>query len=104
MHVVSDVGVDGADRDQLLMLAAALGDASDQPIAAAIAQAGRDWFGALPQVRDVSSVTGGGVARSVLSYLVREEHVLGLRLRRIRGSVGTRRLHDHGPRRWRIPG
>lgn len=39
--MVSDVGVDGADRDQLLMPAAALEDASDQPIAAAIAQAGR---------------------------------------------------------------
>ncbi|MDO8307173.1 MAG: hypothetical protein Q7V58_02305 [Actinomycetota bacterium] len=64
------VGVDGADPDHLLMLAAALEDASDQEIAAAIAQAGRDSLGALPPLRD-SSTPGLGVARTVLSDLVR---------------------------------
>lgn len=64
---VSDVVVaDGQDRERVLRYAAAVEDASEHPIARAVAQAARDEFGVLLSVADFTNVQGLGVRGSVL--------------------------------------
>ncbi|MEZ5239649.1 MAG: heavy metal translocating P-type ATPase [Microthrixaceae bacterium] len=55
----------GVDRDEALALAGALEDASEHPIAAAIAAAARDLRGALPPVGEFRNEQGLGVVGTV---------------------------------------
>jgi P-type Cu+ transporter len=55
------VAVTGAPRAEVLRLAGALEDASEHPIARAIARAARDEVGALPAVQDFANHEGLGV-------------------------------------------
>ncbi|MGH3519124.1 MAG: heavy metal translocating P-type ATPase [Haloechinothrix sp.] len=56
VHVAEDV-----DADEVLRLAGALEDASEHPIAQAIARGARDKVGALPAVEEFTNVEGLGV-------------------------------------------
>ncbi|HWJ65506.1 MAG TPA: heavy metal translocating P-type ATPase [Nocardioides sp.] len=55
------VAAEGEDADQVLRHAGALEDASEHPIARAIADAARERFGTLPAVEDFANVEGLGV-------------------------------------------
>ncbi len=61
MALVDVVTVDGTDRDDVLRLAGALEDASEHPVAKAIAIAARDRVGRLPEVEGFANVEGLGV-------------------------------------------
>ncbi|MFN8034107.1 MAG: heavy metal translocating P-type ATPase [Mycobacterium sp.] len=65
MTVVDVVPATGQDADELLALAAAVEDASEHPIAQAIAQAGRDRFGTLKAVTAFTSSAGRGVTGTI---------------------------------------
>jgi P-type Cu+ transporter len=62
MALVGVVAADGQDPDEVLELAGALEDASEHPVAAAVATAARGRLGALPPVSDFASTRGVGVA------------------------------------------
>ena len=70
MTVVDVVPATGQDADELLGLAAAVEDASEHPIAQAIAQAGRDRFGTLKPVIEFTSSAGRGVTGTIDSLAV----------------------------------
>ena len=70
MTVVDVVPAPGQDADELLALAAAVEDASEHPIAQAIAQAGRDRFGTLEPVTAFTSSAGRGVTGTIDSLAV----------------------------------
>lgn len=57
--------VHGLDRKQLLAVAGGLENASEHPIARAVAEAARESEGTLPTVTDFSSAPGGGVSGRV---------------------------------------
>ena len=61
MSLVDIVAADGTDEEQLLALAGAVEDASEHPIAAAIAAGARDRVGKLPPVQDFTATQGLGV-------------------------------------------
>jgi Cu+-exporting ATPase len=61
MSLVDVVPVAGVARDEVLRLAGALEDASEHPIAAAIAAAARDELGSLPRVESFANRAGLGV-------------------------------------------
>ena len=61
MSIVEVIPVDGVEVDDVLRLAGALEDASEHPIAQAIANGARDRLGTLPAVDDFSSLEGLGV-------------------------------------------
>ncbi|HVM40927.1 MAG TPA: heavy metal translocating P-type ATPase, partial [Acidimicrobiia bacterium] len=61
MTLVDVVPVDGVDGDDLLRTVAAVEDASEHPIAQAVAAAGRERSGALPPVEAFRSSQGLGV-------------------------------------------
>jgi P-type Cu+ transporter len=61
MALLDVVPADGEDRDQVLRLAGALEDASEHPIARAVADAARDQGGRLSKVEDFANVEGLGV-------------------------------------------
>lgn len=61
MALIDVVAVDGVDGDEVLRLAGALEDASEHPIAQAIAAGARDRIGTLPAVEDFASLEGLGV-------------------------------------------
>ena len=63
-HVVA---ADGESADDVLRFAGAVEDASEHPIARAIADAGRDRLGTLPPVEDFANVEGLGVQGVVVS-------------------------------------
>ncbi|MDO9407136.1 cation-translocating P-type ATPase [Patulibacter sp.] len=65
-----DVAVDGADEELALRLAGALEDASEHPIARAIAAGARERAGALPGVVGFRSLDGLGVAGTVDGHAV----------------------------------
>ena len=65
MTVVDVVPAPGQDADELLALAAAVEDASEHPIAQAIAQAGRDRFGTMEPVTAFTSSAGRGVTGTI---------------------------------------
>jgi len=65
MTVVDVVPATGQGADELLGLAAAVEDASEHPIAQAIAQAGRDRFGTLKPVIEFTSSAGRGVTGTI---------------------------------------
>jgi Cu+-exporting ATPase len=61
MSLVDVVAADGVDEDLLLRLAGALEDASEHPIARAVAAAARDRVGTLPPVTGFAAREGLGV-------------------------------------------
>ena len=61
MALVDVVAVDGVDPDEVLRLAGALEDASEHPIAQAIANGARDRTGTLPPVEGFANLEGLGV-------------------------------------------
>ena len=61
MTLVDVVAADGEDADEVLRLAGALEDASEHPIARAIAAGARERVGTLPAVEDFANVEGLGV-------------------------------------------
>jgi Cu+-exporting ATPase len=61
MTLVDVVAADGQDADEVLRLAGALEDASEHPIARAVATAARERAGSLPSVEDFANVEGLGV-------------------------------------------
>ncbi len=65
MEVAAVVSADGVPADELLRLAAGAEDASEHPIARAIADHGRERFGALPAVEHFSNRAGLGVQARV---------------------------------------
>jgi P-type Cu+ transporter len=60
----------GVDEDEVLRLAGALEDASEHPIAAAIARGARDRIGSLPAVEGFANVEGLGVQGIVDGHAV----------------------------------
>ncbi|NYG58659.1 Cu+-exporting ATPase [Nocardioides daedukensis] len=61
MTLLDVIAADGEDPDQVLRLAGALEDASEHPIAQAIAKGATDRVGDLPDVADFANVVGLGV-------------------------------------------
>ncbi|MDX6553770.1 MAG: P-type Cu+ transporter [Gaiellales bacterium] len=61
---------DGADADDVVRLAGALEDASEHPIARAIARGARDRVGELPEAEDFTNVEGLGVQGNVAGHAV----------------------------------
>ena len=61
MTLLDVVTVEGTDRGEVLRLVGALEDASEHPIARAIANAARDHFGQLSPVDDFANLQGLGV-------------------------------------------
>jgi Cu+-exporting ATPase len=61
MALIEVIAVDGVDPDEVLRLAGALEDASEHPIAQAIAAGARDRTGALPAVEGFTNLEGLGV-------------------------------------------
>ena len=61
MTLLDVIAADGQDSDEVLRLAGAIEDASEHPIARAVANAARDRFGALPAVEDFTNIEGLGV-------------------------------------------
>ncbi|MEO5834506.1 MAG: heavy metal translocating P-type ATPase, partial [Nakamurella sp.] len=70
MRLVDVVPATGTDADQLLRLAGALEDASEHPIAAAIAAGARNRVGDLPKVESFASTQGLGVHGVVHGHAV----------------------------------
>jgi Cu+-exporting ATPase len=70
MELVAVHAGDGVDEDEVLRLAGALEDASEHPIAAAIARGARERVGALPAVEDFTNVEGLGVQGIVDGHAV----------------------------------
>jgi len=61
MTLVDVIAADGEDADEVLQLAGALEDASEHPIAQAVATGARDRVGALPTVEGFANIEGLGV-------------------------------------------
>jgi Cu+-exporting ATPase len=61
MALVGVHAVDGVDEAEVLRLAGAVEDASEHPIAAAVARGARDRIGELPSVAEFTNVEGLGV-------------------------------------------
>jgi P-type Cu+ transporter len=70
MALVDVVTVDGTEPDDALRLAGALEDASEHPIANAIATAARERTGALPAVEGFANIEGLGVSGVVDDHAV----------------------------------
>ncbi|MGR4880491.1 heavy metal translocating P-type ATPase [Streptomyces sp. LARHCF249] len=65
MRLTEVVAAAGEDEGEILRLAGALEDASEHPIAAAIAQAARERLGSLPPVTGFANTRGRGVTGTV---------------------------------------
>ncbi len=65
MSLVGVVAADGEDPDEVLRLAGALEDASEHPVARAVADGARERVGALPPVEGFTSRDGLGVQGTV---------------------------------------
>ena len=70
MTMVDVVAADGEDVDQVLRLAGALEDASEHPIALAVADGAREKGGELPAVEDFANLEGLGVQGIVDGHAV----------------------------------
>jgi Cu+-exporting ATPase len=70
MTLLDVVAAAGEDRDQVLRLAGALEDASEHPIARAIATGASDQIGDLPAVEEFTSIEGLGVQGIVDGHAV----------------------------------
>ncbi|MFZ3495832.1 heavy metal translocating P-type ATPase [Streptomyces sp. 5.8] len=96
MRLVAVVPAEGEDKDEVLRLAGGLEDASEHPIAAAIANAAREQLGPLPAVTGFANTQGRGVAGQVEARTVRagraawleeQGQVLGQELGRARDAA-----------------
>ncbi len=78
MALIDVIAGDGVDEDEVLRLAGALEDASEHPIARAIATAARSRLGSLDPVEGFANLEGLGVRGVVDGHavLVGREHVL----------------------------
>jgi P-type Cu+ transporter len=65
MRLVDVLPANGATRAEVLRLAGALEDASEHPIARAVAAAAREEVGALPPVKEFEALPGAGVVGRV---------------------------------------
>jgi Cu+-exporting ATPase len=71
MSLVDVAAAPGQDADELLRLAGGVEDASEHPVAAAVAAGARDRLGVpLPAVQDFSSTQGLGVSGVVAEHVV----------------------------------
>lgn len=70
MTLLEVIGGDGTDRATLLRYAGGVEDASEHPVARAIARDARAQLGALPAPADFTGVTGGGVHGTVDGHAV----------------------------------
>ncbi|NEK93380.1 copper-translocating P-type ATPase [Modestobacter muralis] len=70
MTLLDVIAVDGEDTDEVLRLAGALEDASEHPIAQAIAAAARDRSGPLPAIAGFTNAAGLGVQGIVEGHAV----------------------------------
>ncbi len=70
MRLVDVVPLNGATRPEILRLAGALEDASEHPVARAVAAGARAEVGSLPQVADFENRPGTGVTGMVDGHLV----------------------------------
>lgn len=70
MALADVVAADGEDADEVLRLAGAVEDASEHPIARAVADGARARLGALPAVGDFRSSAGHGVTGTVEGRVV----------------------------------
>lgn len=70
MELVAVHAGSGVDEDEVLRLAGALEDASEHPIAAAIARGARERLGSLPPVEDFTNLEGLGVQGIVDGHAV----------------------------------
>ncbi len=66
MAITDVMPADGEDASQVLLMAGALENASEHPIAQAIAKGARDRVGQLPDVEDFASIEGLGVQGTVV--------------------------------------
>ena len=66
MAITDVIPADGEDASQVLLMAGALENASEHPIAQAIAKGARDRVGQLPDVEDFASIEGLGVQGTVV--------------------------------------
>jgi Cu+-exporting ATPase len=83
LRLVDLVPAGGASRDEILRLAGAVEEASEHPVAAAVARAARREVGALPPVEDFSGHPGIGVSGLVEGHRVeigRDDGGLGVRV------------------------
>jgi Cu+-exporting ATPase len=88
MALVDVVLADGEDRTQVLRLAGAVEDASEHPIAQAIASGARSEVGNLPRVEDFSTIEGLGVHGVVLGDGTSHAVLVGqARLLEVQGQV-----------------
>ncbi|MDI3422279.1 heavy metal translocating P-type ATPase [Streptomyces luteolus] len=71
MRLVGVIPADGEDEQEVLRLAGGLEDASEHPIAAAIANAAREQLGSLPAVAGFANSQGRGVTGQVEGRTVR---------------------------------
>ncbi|MBT2490712.1 copper-translocating P-type ATPase [Streptomyces sp. ISL-96] len=71
MRLVDVVPAEGEDEQEVLRLAGGLEDASEHPIAAAIANAARERLGSLPAVTSFANTQGRGVRGQVEGRTVR---------------------------------
>ncbi|MGP4089379.1 heavy metal translocating P-type ATPase [Streptomyces sp. KR55] len=78
MRLVDVVPADGEDRQGVLRLVGALEDASEHPIAAAIASSAHERLGSLPAVTGFASTQGRGVTGQVEGHTVRAGRVAWL--------------------------
>jgi P-type Cu+ transporter len=87
MALVDVLLAGGEDRTQVLRLAGAIEDASEHPIAQAIASGARDEVGNLPRVEDFTTIKGLGVHGVVLGDDTSYEVLVGqARLLEVRGQ------------------
>ena len=70
MRLVDVVPLNGATRPEILRLAGALEDASEHPVARAVAASARAEVGSLPQVAEFENRPGTGVTGTVDGHLV----------------------------------
>ena len=70
MRLVDVVAAAGVGEEQLLALVGAVEDASEHPVAAAVAAAARDRVGDLPPLADFTATQGLGVAGVVAGHAV----------------------------------
>ncbi|WP_171113247.1 MULTISPECIES: heavy metal translocating P-type ATPase [Streptomyces] len=78
MRLVDVIPADGEDQQEVLRLAGGLEDASEHPIAAAIANAARERLGLLPAVTGFANTQGRGVRGQVEGRTVRAGRVAWL--------------------------
>ncbi len=68
MTLIDVIAADDEDADEVLRLAGALENASEHPVARAIATAAREGIGALPRVEDFANLEGLGVQGIVRAH------------------------------------